>query len=109
MGNKIASEQNMYAITIPNNVQQDQKFRVVINNREVIVTCPRGVKSGQRVIFKLPTTPDPNHQMFEVTVPDDVKAGQSLSCIANGQRVMLTCPPNVISGQKMRFKLTDSP
>jgi E3 ubiquitin-protein ligase NEDD4 len=47
----------------------------------------------------------PNHQMFEVTVPDGVKAGQPFALIANGQRVMVTCPPNVKPGQKIRFQL----
>ena len=100
-----------YVVTVPANVQQGQQFRVVINNQEVMVTCPRGVKSGQRVTFQLPTVQAPppqaapNHQMFEVTVPDGVRAGQPFALIASGQRVMVTCPPNVRPGQKIRFQL----
>jgi len=75
-----------------------------------MVTCPRGVRPGQRVTFQLPQqernhTAAPNHQMFEVTVPEGVKAGQPFALIANGQRVMVTCPPNVKPGQKIRFQL----
>lgn len=43
--------------------------------------------------------------MFEVTVPEGVRAGQPFALIANGQRVMVTCPPNVRPGQKIRFQL----
>ena len=43
--------------------------------------------------------------MFEVTVPEGVKPGQPFALIANGQRVMVTCPPTVKPGQKIRFQL----
>ena len=83
----------------------------MINNQEVMVTCPRGVRPQQRVTFQLPQSDRgpqqaaPNHQMFEVTVPEGVRAGQPFALIANGQRVMVTCPPNVRPGQKIRFQL----
>ena len=51
-----------------------------------------------------PTTP-PIMQMFEVVVPPGVLPNQSFSLLANGQRVLLTCPPNIVPGQKIRFKL----
>lgn len=44
-------------------------------------------------------------QMFEVVVPPGVSPNQSFSLLANGQRVLLTCPPNIRPGQKIRFKL----
>ncbi len=47
----------------------------------------------------------PNHQMFEVQVPEGVRPGQPFALIANGQRVMVTCPLNVRPGQKIRFQL----
>lgn len=64
----------------------------MINEQEVMVTCPRGVRPSQRVTFQLPTqerrsiSVNPNHQMFEVTVPEGVKPGTSFALIANGQR-----------------------
>jgi hypothetical protein len=100
-----------YVVTVPANVRPGQQFRVMINNQEVMVTCPRDVRPGQRVTFQLPEQaprppqPAPNHQMFEVTVPDGVRSGQPFALIANGQRVMVTCPPNVRPGQKIRFQL----
>lgn len=61
---------------MPPNVRAGQQFRVMINNQEVMVTCPRGVRSGQRVTFQLPNQerppqPAPNHQMFEVAGNDN--------------------------------------
>jgi E3 ubiquitin-protein ligase NEDD4 len=99
-----------FVVTVPANVRPGQQFRVMINNQEVMVTCPRGVRSGQRVTFTLPRQEPPpraapNHQMFEVAVPDGVRPGQPFALIANGQRVMVTCPPNVRPGQKIRFQL----
>ncbi len=44
-------------------------------------------------------------QLFEVVVPPGVLPNQSFSLVANGQRVLLTCPPNIYPGQKIRFKL----
>jgi E3 ubiquitin-protein ligase NEDD4 len=105
------SQQQQYVVTVPQNVRPGQQFRVVINNQEVMVTCPRGVRPGQRVTFQLPQQQErppqtaPNHQMFEVTVPEGVRSGQPFALIANGQRVMVTCPPNVRPGQKIRFQL----
>jgi hypothetical protein len=43
--------------------------------------------------------------MFEVSVPEGVRPGQPFALIANGQRVMVTCPPTVRPGQKIRFQL----
>jgi hypothetical protein len=105
-----ASQQ--YVVIVPPNVRPLEQFRVMINSQEVMVTCPRGVRTGQRVTFTLPTPQErtttqaaPNHQMFEVIVPDGVKPGQTFALLANSQRVMVTCPPTVKPGQKIRFQL----
>lgn len=104
------SQQQQYVVTVPANIRAGQQFRVMINNQEVMVTCPRGVRPSQRVTFQLPQQERPppaapNHEMFEVTVPEGVRPGQPFALIANGQLVMVTCPPNVRSGQKIRFQL----
>mmetsp|Transcript_9487 Transcript_9487/g.30302 ORF Transcript_9487/g.30302 Transcript_9487/m.30302 type:complete len:772 (+) Transcript_9487:444-2759(+) len=44
-------------------------------------------------------------QMFEVNVPQGVRPGQAFALIANGQRVMVTCPSNARQGMKIRFQL----
>src|SRR3546814_2479178 len=41
----------------------------------------------------------------QATVPEGVRPGQPFALIANNQRVMVTCPPNVRPGQKIRFQL----
>jgi allophanate hydrolase subunit 2 len=72
-------QQQQYVVVVPANVKPGQQFRVNINNQDVNVTCPRNVKPGQRVTFQLPTPAErppataPNHQMFEVTVPEGVR------------------------------------
>ena len=40
-----------------------------------------------------------------MTVPEGVTPGRPFALIANGQRVMVTCPQNVRPGQKIRFQL----
>ena len=49
--------------------------------------------------------PPAKMQMFEVRVPAGVEPGQPFALSANGQRVLVTCPPNVQVGQKIRFCL----
>ena len=101
-----------YVVTVPDNIRPGQQFRVIINSQDIMVTCPPNVGPTQRVTFQLPRQSAqpkresaPNHQMFEVTVPDGVTPGTPFALIANGQRVMVTCPPNVGPGKKIRFEL----
>lgn len=44
-------------------------------------------------------------QQFEVVVPDGVNSGQPFSITASGVRVLVTCPTNARSGQRIRFNL----
>ena len=94
---------------------------MTVQGREVLVTCPPGVQPNERVTFSIPsacfqdrptdqsnhslTSPAPNHQIFEVVIPDGVRPGQSFGIVVNGQRVMVTCPLNICPGQKIRFQL----
>lgn len=100
-----------YIVTVPPNIRPGEQFRVTMNGQEVLVTCPPGVRPNQRVTFNMPQqersppAAAPNHQMFEVAVPEGVRPGQTFALIASGQRVMVTCPPNVRPGQKIRFQL----
>ena len=43
--------------------------------------------------------------MYEVVVPQGVRPGQPFALIANGQRVMVTCPQRAQPGQKIQFRL----
>ena len=48
----------------------------------------------------------PKTQFFEVTVPNGVRPNQPFTLLmANGQRVLVMCPPNVAPGQNIRFQL----
>lgn len=44
-------------------------------------------------------------RMFEVVVPSGVRPGQPFALLAGGVRVLVTCPRNAVSGQKVRFNL----
>jgi len=48
---------------------------------------------------------DKTTQLFEVEVPRGVLPGQPFALLAGGVRVLVTCPVNATSGQRIRFKL----
>lgn len=105
------------------------QFAVEIEGQRMTVTCPQNVQAGmnlrilppassgqqshgtsldrpppeQRRSF-IPPSP-PMMQMFEVIVPPGVRPNQPFSLLAGGQRILVTCPPNVRPGQKIRFQL----
>jgi hypothetical protein len=53
----------------------------------------------------VPKPKDEKTQLFEVEVPRGVQPGQPFALLAGGQRVLVTCPPNALPGQRIRFKL----
>jgi len=124
--------------TVPHGVRSGEQFPVLVNNQQLMVTCPPGVRPGMQVRIMVPTSrrganqgtmssvqcggspsrgASPSsqsndavrspfgNQMFEVNVPQGVRPGQAFALIANGQRVMVTCPANARPGQKIRFQL----
>jgi len=122
-----------YMATVPHGIRSGEQFPVLVNNQQLMVTCPPGVRPGMQVRIMVPTSrrgnnsqvssthdsanitngvsPDDTtrspfgNQMFEVNVPQGVRSGQAFALIANGQRVMVTCPANARPGQKIRFQL----
>ncbi|GMI19493.1 hypothetical protein TeGR_g10335, partial [Tetraparma gracilis] len=102
-----------YMVTIPANVRPGSQFRVLVNGTELMVTCPANARPGTNVrIFPPaqvppPTAPDPTKRMqtFEVEVPAGVSPGQPFQLMANGQKVLVTCPPTARAGQRIRFQL----
>eukprot|EP00533_Pseudo-nitzschia_delicatissima_P016125 CAMPEP_0197262554 /NCGR_PEP_ID=MMETSP1432-20130617/556_1 /TAXON_ID=44447 /ORGANISM="Pseudo-nitzschia delicatissima, Strain UNC1205" /LENGTH=112 /DNA_ID=CAMNT_0042726855 /DNA_START=42 /DNA_END=377 /DNA_ORIENTATION=+ len=44
-------------------------------------------------------------QVFEVIVPEGVQPNEHFTATADNQRVLLACPPNIVAGQKVRFKI----
>lgn len=124
-----------YMATVPHGVRSGEQFPVLVNNQQLMVTCPPGVRPGMQVRIMVPTNRNSSQQrnsttprnqtgqnstegsttdssrspfgsqMFEVNVPHGVRPGQAFALIANGQRVMVTCPPNARQGMKIRFQL----
>ena len=99
-----------YLVTIPPNTYPGMQFEVNAGGQRFRVSCPESAQPGMRVRIVPPVqrdTPEavPKNQVFEVAVPQGVQNGQPFALIANGQRVLVTCPPDVVPGQKIRFQL----
>ena len=99
-----------FLVTIPANVHPGQQFTVNVGGQRFAVTCPPTAGPNQKVRIVPPVVREepeaaPTTQVFEVAVPDGVNPGQPFALMANDQRVLVTCPPNVVSGQKIRFQL----
>jgi hypothetical protein len=115
-----------YMVTIPLDVRGGQQFSVTIQGQQLMVTCPQNARPGMSVrvvppppptdLTRAPTGPigqphaprpprDETTQLFEVEVPRGVQPGEPFALFADGQRVLVTCPPNANPGQRIRFKL----
>lgn len=99
-----------FLVTIPPNIFPGMQFTVNVAGQRFMVTCPPTAGPNMRVRIVPPTLPEepeaaPKTQVFEVAVPQGVVSGQPFALVANGQRVLVTCPPNVTAGQKIRFQL----
>jgi len=112
--NRNASESGSTAetflVTIPPNIFPGMPFTVDVNGQRFQVTCPNNAGPNKKVRIVPPVQPQqpvaaPKMQVFEVTVPAGVGPNQQFALVANGQRVLVTCPPNVSVGQKIRFQL----
>ena len=99
-----------HLVVIPPNVYPGMQFTVNISGQRFAVTCPPNAGPNMKVRIVPPTVREepeaaPKTQIFEVAVPNNVQPGQPFALIANGQRVLVTCPRNVSPGQKICFKL----
>lgn len=112
--NEAASESGgtaqTFLVTIPPNVYPGMQFTVNVNGQRFMVTCPSNAGPNMKVRIVPPTQMEepmaaPKTQVFEVAVPAGVRPNQPFTLMANGQRVLVTCPPNVVPGQKIRFQL----
>lgn len=99
-----------FLVTIPPNIFPGMQFTVNVTGQRFMVTCPSNAGPNMKVRIVPPTQPEepqaaPKTQVFEVSVPAGVRPNQPFTLMANGQRVLVTCPPNVVPGQKIRFQL----
>eukprot|EP00585_Thalassiosira_rotula_P010695 CAMPEP_0196159366 /NCGR_PEP_ID=MMETSP0910-20130528/46284_1 /TAXON_ID=49265 /ORGANISM="Thalassiosira rotula, Strain GSO102" /LENGTH=763 /DNA_ID=CAMNT_0041424285 /DNA_START=530 /DNA_END=2821 /DNA_ORIENTATION=- len=115
----LPGEQSAYNVQIPEGVMEGQQFSITINGRPLSVTCPNMCRPGMTVKIVPPSTPQSTTtrplagrlnnngktRRFEVTVPKGVHPGKPFTLIASGVRVLVTCPINAISGQRIQFDL----
>lgn len=99
-----------YLVTIPPGIYPGMQFTVNVGGQRFMVSCPESAGPNMRVRIVPPVQREapeaaPKTHVFEVAVPQGVLPGQPFALIANGQRVLVTCPPNVVPGQKIRFQL----
>jgi hypothetical protein len=99
-----------FLVTIPPNIYPGMQFTVNVNGQRFMVTCPTNAGPNMKVRIVPPTQREeplaaPKTQVFEVAVPAGVRPNQPFTLMANGQRVLVTCPPDVVPGQKIRFQL----
>jgi len=102
-------------VTCPDNVQSGMNLRILPPQRPPTQSSPPNLPSGigtsldrppeERLSTSAPLVSPPMMQMFEVVVPPGTMPGQNFSLLANGQRVLVTCPTHVRPGQKVRFQL----
>ena len=113
-----------FLVTIPEGVYPGMTFNVNAGGQKFKVTCPQNTGPNSKVRIVAPTVGGnqnsptaeeqephaaPKMQVFEVIVPPGVRPNQPFTLMANSQRVLVTCPPNVVSGQKIRFQLPVAP
>jgi len=103
-------------VTCPANVQAGMNLRILPPQQTPNQSASRDLSTARGTSLDRPpeerrslSAPNPASpplmQMFEVVVPPGIMPNQSFSLLANGQRVLVTCPPNVHPGQKVRFQL----
>ena len=105
-------------VTCPANVQAGMNLRILPPQQSAPPTPNNNLSTATGTSLDRPpgeqqrssqsnpaASSPPLMQMFEVVVPPGVQPNQSFSLLANGQRVLVTCPPNVRPGQKVRFQL----
>ena len=112
-----------YLVTVPDNINPGDKFRAMVDDQQFMVTCPANARRGMKVRIVVNTdrihsssskakennqeaVPAPKLQTFQVVVPKGVRPNQPFTTmLGNGQRVLVTCPPNVYPGSKIKFQL----
>ena len=125
------SNSQMYVVTIPQGVNPGQNFAVMLNGQRHIFRCPPNASAGSRVHLSIPTggnnsqpnnnssgtnlmrhgtsnqpptrAPTGGQQRYRVVIPQGVRPGHNFAVVVNGQRMVVTCPPNAHAGQTIEI------
>lgn len=99
-----------HVITVPPNIQPGMTFLAhVEGGQKFMVVCPPHGKPDVQIRIIPPHLPEEKSkhelQTFQVVVPEGVVSGQTFALVAQGQRVVVTCPPRLGPGRQIRFQL----
>lgn len=124
----MGTEGGVYRVSVPEGVVGGDRFPVTIRGQEFAVTCPAGAVAGMNVLVRIfhgldrgdgggeasaqaaaaaaaAACPVGSSEIFEVTVPEGVSGGQPFTLLAGDRRILVTCPPDALPGQRLRFPL----
>jgi len=119
------SNELIFRVRIPNHVQPGDEFCVVAGNHGIIrVKCPLDCLPGDSLQITVPnrdflvehqhppilssdntSETRSSQRLFEASVPNNVKPGESFALLVEGVRILVTCPPNASPGSSIRFKV----
>jgi hypothetical protein len=100
-----------YSACVPKGIHPGDQFVVLVKGQPNLVTCPPGVGEGMPIKVLAPKHKDETEDLsapfgetkFQVPIPEGVTPGTPFALIANGQKVILTCPQTAAPGSTVEF------
>jgi len=101
-----------FSAFVPKGVNPGEQFIALLNGAPILITCPPGVGKGMKVKVLAPKAEDTENNLrapfgeakYKVMIPTGVYPGEPFAIlIANGQKVILTCPQTAVPGQNVDF------
>lgn len=110
-----SSQPKEHYVYIPPNIHPGMAFIANVHGQIFKVTCPPSTKPGMRIKVippsagglhssraRTPPRATTHKEHFDVIVPSGVLPGHKFKIMAKGQEYLVTCPPNVVTGQTIR-------
>jgi len=106
-GNPSRRQNQQFYVTVPRGVRSGQEFPVLAGGHQLMVRCPAGVRTGDRIVVSAPTRR--GTEAYMATVPQGVGPGDQFPVLVNNQQMMVTCPPGVGPGMQVRIMVPSQP
>jgi hypothetical protein len=100
--------QNLFPVTVPDNIRPGEDFHTIVDNLLVRVTCPRSSKPGQVLKVRLikqtkKQIKGSNPPAYLITIPQGVRAGQNFLLSIDGRTLAATCPNQACPGTVVKI------